>query len=1032
MSRLLPVLLSAALAATAPALAGPTLAGSAAQPRTASAEPTTTAAASSAELTETATNQPRWLTLPKSPVVLNPHQVWTKSSELEQSDPPQLPLNAGYYIDHAPATPQTRTSVALNELVMLNQRPAGAAPVPLRSSFYDSFAALSSAWTPSAPAQAESAKGLLRLQVKATTGTSYAYVSRTVDIDVDNYPLLTIGVQSAAGTWGLKVADNGGVDQVLQPSTATPGVHTYDLRSLGWSGTRKVTIRIFASGYQKPVLVDHIRVHSTSTVSLAYADGFHGGPGDLTLDPGWIGYNVATSVDREAGRTLLIRGNADNGAPNWGAITRKITVNLDRHPILRLAVPIGGHGWGLKVNGGTDVDTIVQPTTTRSGTYSYDLAAVTGWSGVRTFDIKIFVVGYDSRIQLDDIKLTGRGTRPWLRTTQSTTTSWAPHQLTFDGRYADGMRIAGRDVFHDVNSVGRSATVSGGTTGQPVQVSGAFQGVPSWDATRRVLTFANPGYYYSVALPAAVGVPGFYGDREAVLENGPVNGLTYAATWGRGYWSAPAAAPTGTSTRLDLGVGFASQSEGAATAANRALAAATPTAVEADPAARAAQWDTLLTRVPHPTTFDVQAVPNGGVDAATVRRAYYRAWVFLQGNALPPQPHTGYPYVQYPVGKAAMYPHGPDGAKAVASWDSVMNMQMMAYVDPASAWNAFRGLLSLVGTTGQLGGESLPAREAQTAWILYSITGDLAQLRAVYPSLRRLLNWKEQNPQWTPMPAGHEDKAMDIAFVGSHLVDVTYAKRIAQVLGNAADVTYWQQRYDIAHQNFLFWFWASPTAQPVKAYFPNRTTKRVGGTTVAITSALAVPTLSGAHLASMLALFERYYDPALPFAGFGKVTAPEVSNIDVRHGITSYTIYGLLAHGRPEQARVFSNAILRDVVKVGMFSERYEWTESGGPYATGQRPSIFGAASVIDAVWLNNGVRSDRGLPAAVSFGDRPGGIEGLGIRGLSLNVALDPASQRAVLTGTALTGAAGCDTLTVAPGATVDVPLTCIRPPAT
>lgn len=1027
MFRLLPSLLSAALAATAPALTGPTSNPN----RTVSSEATTATAARSAELTETAANQPRWLTLPKSPVVLNPHQVWTMSSELEQSDPPQLPLNAGYYIDHEPVTPQTPTSVALNELIMLNQRPAGAAPVPLRSSFYDPFAGLSNAWTQSTPAQAEATKGLLKLQVKATTGTSWASVSRTVDIDINNYPLVTIGVHSAAGTWALKVADNGGTDQVLQPNTATPGVHTYDLRSLGWSGTRKVTMRIFAVGYQKPVMVDHIRVHSPSTVSLAFADGFHGGPGEETLDPGWVRYNVQTSLEPETGRTFLIRAKPKDDEPHWGAITRAITVDLDRHPILRLAVPIGGRGWGLKVNGGTDVDTVVQPTTTRSGTYSYDLTTATGWRGLRTFDIKIFIVGYDSRIQLDDIKLTSRGPRPWLGTAQTVATSWAPHQLTFDGRYADGMRIAGRDVFHDVHSVGRSATVSGGTTGQPVQVSGAFRGVPSWDATRRVLTFANPGYYYSLALPATVGVPGFYSDREAMLENGPVNSLSHAATWSRGYWSAPAAVPTGTSAPLDFGVGFASQTEGAAAAVNRAVAAATPSAVQGDPAARAAEWDARLARVPHPTNFDVQAVSTGGVDAAAVRRAYYRAWVFLEANALPPQPHTGYPYVQYPTGKAAMYPHGPVGARAIASWDSAINIQLMAYVDPEPAWNAFIGMLSLVGTTGQLGGENLPAREAQTAWNLYSITGDLARLRAVYPTLRRLLDFKEKNPQWQPVAADHPDKAMDIAFVGSYLVDTVYAKRIAQALGNTTDVTYWQGRYDANYQNFLFWFWSSPISEPVKAYFPNRTTKRVGGTTVAITSALVVPTLSGSHLTSMLALFERYYDPMLPFAGFGRVTAPAYSNIDIRHGITSYTVYGLLAHDRPEQARVLSNAILRDVVKVGMFSERYEWTENDGPYAAGQRPGIFGAASVIDAVWLNNGVRADRGLPAVVSFADRPGGINGLGLRGLDLNVAMDPASQRALLTGTALTGATGCDRLTVAPGVTVDIPPACIRAPA-
>ena len=90
----------------------------------------------------------------------------------------------------------------------------------------------------------------------------------------------------------------------------------------------------------------------------------------------------------------------------------------------------------------------------------------------------------------------------------------------------------------------------------------------------------------------------------------------------------------------------------------------------------------------------------------------------------------------------------------------------------------------------------------------------------------------------------------------------------------------------------------------------------------------------------------------------------------------------------------FTNAILRDAVSTNMFAERYEWTENGAPYPAGQRPSIFGAGAVIDVVWMNNGVRSDRGLPAVVSLGDIPGGLAQLTLRGLTLDIAFDPAAS--------------------------------------
>ena len=132
--KVLPMLLSAALVAASPALAGP--------PSTPSRAVDVSQAAAvpprSDDLTETAANQPRWLTLPQSPVVLNPYEVLSAESALAQSNPPQLPLNAGYYIDHPPVRSDGFHERRVARTGSCSTSAPRCAPVPLRSFFYDS------------------------------------------------------------------------------------------------------------------------------------------------------------------------------------------------------------------------------------------------------------------------------------------------------------------------------------------------------------------------------------------------------------------------------------------------------------------------------------------------------------------------------------------------------------------------------------------------------------------------------------------------------------------------------------------------------------------------------------------------------------------------------------------------------------------------------------------------------------------------------------------------------------------------------
>jgi hypothetical protein len=71
-------------------------------------------------------------------------------------------------------------------------------------------------------------------------------------------------------------------------------------------------------------------------------------------------------------------------------------------------------------------------------------------------------------------------------------------------------------------------------------------------------------------------------------------------------------------------------------------------------------------------------------------------------------------------------------------------------------------------------------------------------------------------------------------------------------------------------------------------------------------------------------------------------------------------VRGLIDQGHPTQGLALANCALRDVVRANQFAETYDGEV---PQGHGVRPSYFGAGQVIDAVWLNNGYRSDVAPP---------------------------------------------------------------------
>lgn len=722
-----------------------------------------------------------------------------------------------------------------------------------------------------------------------------------------------------------------------------------------------------------------------------------------TLDPAWsaepgLQYGVTN------GRLEL---SLPQGGPAWAALTRRVTVDLDQYPSMQIRVPQAGAGtaWALKVNDGQPVDTFVQSDSVATGVFTYDIAELTGWEGVKTFDIRIFIVGQGAPAAFDEIRMQSN-VEPWLRTATEQEHSWLPHTLPYSASYADGMQVAGEDFLHDRNSVTRTLAFDDlPTDGSSVVLSGAYSGALAFDAATNAVTVRSGPYEYTADLPGSGGQLKYYASAEDLLVGGP----ELTAPGDTGVWALGLAVPPGqTSHDVAVGVGFATTAEPAGSATQRAAAAAT----SPGPAQWEAFWTDQLAGVPHPQSFGLTAVDGLGVTAADVRDSYYVAWTTLLANVLPAQPEAGFDYRQIAEGKASLWTEGAEGARASTNWTSFMAVQYLAYVDPDLAWEIFEGMMSLVDEDGMIGGEGLPTRRAQGAWVLYQVTDDLDRLEQSYDALRLNLLWSKANPRWI-YGTNDNPNERDADFVASALIDLGYAQQIADALGRPDEVTFWEQQHDELFADYLEWFWDTPTSEPLEYRHLNDWWSH-RGTTLWVSQGLHVPALTGDHLTGLLNRFLGEYDPTVEFGGFAfpNVKFAEVENVT----------YGLLDQGLVDEATEFSQLVLRDVIRTGEFGEVYDL----GPTALGVRPSLFGTLNVVHAVLLMNGLRIDQGDPMFVALPGATGGVSGLTLHDRSLNVKVSASKERVILSGSLVRGPATCRILEAPLGKTVAPPPHC------
>lgn len=986
--------------------------------------------------------QQRWLSIPDSRVVLNPYYFDGTGSELEQTAGTSLPLHVGYYAsDKAVHAKNLLQTFATN-----GERPQAASwRSALSQSFDDSVG-----WSET-DVTTTSTSGTTALRL--VDDKQWGHIERRVTVqNAADTRFLTVDVASLSTgtTWNVKVDAGFGDLPILQPDSAQTGTVTFDLaQAYGWEdGPKTLTVKLFAvnktGASGGAATFRSLRLDNGADVPWATQDGavletFGASSADRWARAANSGASAGFATDGEQGTVTL-------GSSDFGAVERQFTVDLDETPLLSVRTAQTSGKWSLKLSTGSGADVPIQPDTSSTGLITYDLAGVTGWSGERTFTVKLFHVGKNGYTTFDDLAF--HAGEVWLRSADEIGNEWWPEALESRGTYLDGT-IKAVDVFHNADSFSR--TVEATTNG--TALAGAYEGNVTWDAAAALLTVEGELETYALALPAGADVR--FGASVAELATG--SGSEQPPS-GSGAW---VAALPGGPEASSVGVGFAVNDESVTAdpvGASRERAQSAVQDPVGDRESWRGFWDEYLAKVPVVQDFSVQRVPDGGVTAEEMRHFWFKAWVNLEMNVLPATPETGNMHAQLGTGKPSLWMNGTPGTKNVASWDSLLGMQQLVYTDPENAWASFEGMMALVedgpgatepsdekyGTRGELGGESLPSRKAQTAWILYSVTGERDRLEGIYDKLALHLNWERYNLRWVLHDHNHFDER-DSEFVASLAYDLKFAIKIANELGKTDDADLYRSIItDLTHK-YEQWFFpgtadaegrtwptvqkvyldASRTAAPdaeISDGIPYRNEDGAWmhpGWAFYTSTAFVMDQLDEQSKQLLMQRFLAEYDEDAQLAGLGefKVKAPDLQL--VAYGLLDMDpIAGSTGAQLRDRAAVLVNAMNRDMVRSGWFAEVY--TEAGAVgedvAVSGVRPSLFGLSNYIDFVLMANGVRTDEGNPTFVRLADATGGVSGLTYRGQRLDIDLN--GDRVVFAGPAAQG--GCDAIDIVEGQSV------------
>ena len=218
----------------------------------------------------------------------------------------------------------------------------------------------------------------------------------------------------------------------------------------------------------------------------AAAPGVVAGPRLALSDAGWQTQGVSAAFD---GKSVRVTSTGD-----FGALSRTVTVDLDKTPYLVVQTPPGSPPFDLKVNSGNQpVDTFLRPAE-RLGAAAANVAVATGWHGVKTFQVLLYALGKSKPVTFTRVQFFGL---PDLSVVPEQNT-WMPHLITSQVKLGPAAGLVDSAVtMPDAASIAQRLHIGPGGP-SALTLAGRFVGSVRWDAPRNTLLLQ--GDHLSAAL----------------------------------------------------------------------------------------------------------------------------------------------------------------------------------------------------------------------------------------------------------------------------------------------------------------------------------------------------------------------------------------------------------------------------------------------------------------------------------------------------------------------------------------------------
>ena len=420
-------------------------------------------------------------------------------------------------------------------------------------------------------------------------------------------------------------------------------------------------------------------------------------------------------------------------------------------------------------------------------------------------------------------------------------------------------------------------------------------------------------------------------------------------------------------------------------------------------------WNNILRKIPVPSKFGIDNIVYNSklVSPQNHKLLYYSAFVFNIINIMMPTPETGYMFTQQALGKPSRQVAGAKTTPANNSWEGLLQIQNLMYINPSICWSALLGFISMISDTGYLDGEVLPVRLSQTIWMVHSISPNKDNLELLYPKLKKHLEYKIKYPMWIYENEKTENE-FDSEFIISWLNDVIYIKKIClDTKSYKNDLEYWNKLYDEYLKKYTLWFFCNPLSHEAMYSYPankadNRELKNLQNlpynnhprgiwtriyqkdgdvnyfkdactnakrkfvhcekhkitphtpsrfaeeSLQVLLSGLVLSDLPTEKNKQLEDLFFDIFDETLPLCGLeNSKWAP-----------MSFLIYGLIKRGYLKEAKLLVESCIVKSIEIWEFCENYFAYEKG---PRGTSPTSFGASQIIECTFMLNGL---------INFGD--------------------------------------------------------------